>query len=205
MINIETSAPELSDKIAALISKQMPFVTAVTLSGLAFDVRDMETRGLDRYFKIRTNWTKRTLKAIRAEKSDYPKCESIVGVRDPIMALNITGGQRTSDSGKVAAPASNTRKLLNPGRETLPPTKFPNRILSKNTYYGNRPFVLKTRSNNYFVAVRTTKKKNPLEVLYTIKDSVKIEKNWPFVDNAREIVSNNYSEKFKINLEKALR
>lgn len=206
MINIETSAPELSDKIAALISKQMPFVTAVTLSGLAFDVRDMETRGLDRYFKIRTNWTKRTLKAIRAEKSDYPKCESIVGVRDPIMALNITGGQRTSDSGSVAAPAGNTRKLLNPGRETLGPTKFPNRVLtSKKTYYGNRPFVLNTRSNKQFVAVRTTNKKNPLEILYTLKESVKIDNNWPFVDNAREIVRNNYSEKFKINLEKALR
>jgi hypothetical protein len=205
MVTIQTNATELIDKLGAIASKQMPFVMAQTLSGLAFDVRDIETAGLDRYFKIRTNWSKRSLKAVRAEKRDYPDQSSIVGIRDKIMALNVTGGSRTSDSGTVAAPGSETRKLLNPGKETLNAPRFPNRVLSsKKTFYGNRPFLLQTKSNKKFVAVRTSKERKPLEILYTLKDNVQIDQNWPFVDNAREIVRSNYAEKFSKNLSKAL-
>lgn len=205
MITIQTSAPELTDKISALISKQMPFVTALTLTGLAFDVRDEETKGLERYFKIRTNWTKKTLKVIKAKKNDYPEAFSIVGVRDKIMALNITGGTRENESGLLAVPDNESRKLLNPGIETLGPPKFPKRIInSKKTYYGNRPFYLKTKNNQEFIAVRTTKKRTPLDFIYKFKQRVKIDEKWPFIENARKIVKENYSEKFKRNLERAL-
>jgi hypothetical protein len=205
MVTIQTNATELIDKLAAIASKQMPFVMAQTLSGLAWDVRDGETSELDRYFKTRTTWTKKSLKVIRAEKRDYPDQSAIVGVRDEILALNITGGQRTSDSGTVAAPGSDTRKLLNPGKETLNAPRFPNKVInSKKTYYGNRPFFLQGKGNKNFIAVRITTKRKPLEILYTLKKSVQVDQNWPFVDNAREIVRSNYAEKFSKNLSKAL-
>lgn len=225
IVNVETNAEELSQKLSAIISNQMPYVMAKTLTALAFDVRDIESRGLDRYFEIRTAWTRKSLKVVRAEKNDYPNSEAIVGVRDKVLAKNITGGER---EGSSAIPGFNTRSLLNPGLKTLGPRFFPGRLIQTGdktekgtrrkasskfksaTKYGNAPFMFTSKrgssAGEKVIAVRRSKKRLPIDILYVLTNKQpKLDKSWPFVENAQSIVNKNYAAKFTKNLTEALR
>lgn len=214
-INVNSNAQDLADKLTAIAGNQMAFVMSKTLTGLANDVRTEETKGLERYFEVRTRWTKRSIKTIRAEKRDYPNSFSIVGVRDKILAKNITGGVR-DDSGAV--PGNKARSILNPGKKTLGPKYFPGRIVkntrrrkSKNGSDAKpKPFKFKSTkgktAGKEVIAIRRSKKRLPLDLLYVLgNDDINIRKTWPFVDNAKRIVNKNYAKKFRRNLSQALR
>lgn len=203
-IDIETNSADLIDKITSLVSKQLPFVTAKTLTGLAYDVRDEESKKIDQLFDVKTRWTNRSIKAVRAEKSHYPRSFSVVGIRDKVLAKNITGGTLDSSGGAFGVPGKETRDILNPGKRTLGPPRFPGRILKKKVF-GNKPFIIKTRAGKEAIAVRETKRRKPIQILYTFKKSIKFQKRWSFLENAKRIVQQNYAKKFNRNLTLALR
>lgn len=203
-IKIDTNAAALSDRLAAIASGQMPFVMAQTLTQMAQMARKAQKDRLGEYFKQRTNWSKTGLKVIRAEKKDFPNPFAIVGVRDKIMALNITGGDRGSTgSGSVAVPNQESRKFLNSSNETLGPPRFPGRIV-KRKFNQNKPFIIDNGSKSRMV-IRTSNERYPLLTLYIFKDKVRIDKNWPLVENVNRQLSSIYSETFSENLKKALK
>jgi len=218
-IKITTNADSLVSMFNGLITKQLPFAMAKTLTGLAFDVRDEETAKLDRYFKVRTKWTKKTLKAIAARKGDFPHQFSIIGVRDKIMALNVTGGEREGG----ALPGAKARDILNPGSKTLGPAYFPGKLIQvgDTTDKGKRgkrikgagkrkAFVFKSTKGATagldVIGVRRTDKRTPIDILYIFnKNPIHVKQHWPLVDNTRKIVSRNYADKLRKNIDYALR
>lgn len=204
MIRITTNAAELSDQLSAVISKQLAFVTAKSLTDIAHEVRKEETDKLPQYFNIRTNWSKRTLKVIRAEKRDFPNAYAILGVRDKVMALNVTGGQRKPESGgSMGVPNEESRSFLNPSNKTLGPAKRAGRIANKK-FGGNKPFIISKPGKERMV-IRTGKKQYPLLTLYEFKRDVKINETWPLINNTSSIVKSIYAKRFSENLNKALR
>lgn len=204
MISITTNAADVSDKLSAFISNQLAFITAKTLTDVAHEVRKEETAKLGQYFKIRTSWSKRTLKVVRAEKRDFPNAYSILGVRDKVMALNVTGGQRKPESGgSMGVPNEKSRSFLNPANKTLGPARRAGRIANKK-YGGNKPFIISKNGKERMV-IRTTKKQYPILTLYKFKDTVKIDENWPLISNTSILVKSIYAKRFRDNLNKALR
>lgn len=206
-VRIEENSVDVINRLSAMSTNQLPFVMAKTLTGLAFDVRDIETQGLKRYFKQRTKWTNRSIKVVRAEKRDYPDQSAIVGVRDKVLALNITGGTKEGPQG---IPGPDARKVLNPAKETLGPPRFPGRVIGKKVKkFGNKAFVFTSKKGRTVgktvVAVRRTKQRTPIDTLYTLTDKVQLKKKWPMVENARKIVKERYSDKLRRNLISALR
>lgn len=206
-IRVRDNSRQLIDKLAAFASGQLPFAMAQTLSQVAYEVRDQEKNNLDRYFKLRTRWSRNSIKVVRAEKKDFPAQKAIVGIRDKVLALNITGGTRKNESGgNVAIPSASGRSVLNPGKETLGPARFPGKVIrQRRKYGGSRPFLMKSKSGDEVVAIRTGQKRTPLTVLYRFKKSANVKKKWPFVRNAQIIVRREYKKKLSYNISKAIK
>lgn len=214
---VTTNAIEARHFFESLERNQLPFAISRAINRLAWDVRDQEQGNLDQYFEIRTNWLKKrgAMPVVPSKKNQHPDIFAILGVKDDVAALAITGGQRT---GAMAVPFSDAggdvsaRSILNPGKETLPPTKWPNRIVKKATTTKRRgrglapkPFYMKTNAGRTVVALRSSVSRYPLKFLYGFKDVVDVPKSWPLVENTQAFVGSHYAPYLSDELKKAVR
>lgn len=226
-IKVTSNVNDLLLKLGAFATKQLPFVLAKTFTGLAYDVRDATKKSLPQHFKIRTPWTNNSIKVVPATKQQYPHTVAIVGVRDKILAKNITGGQRDGNS---AVPGARAREILNPTNKTLGPRFFPGKILQSinpgdatdkgkrtmvrrklqsRSKYKNKPFVFTSTkgpsAGEQVIAVRRSVKRLPIDILYVLGNRpVQIKERWPFVDIARAVVKQNYSYQLAKNMDQAM-
>lgn len=220
-IKIETNAIQAKHFFDSLERSQLPFAISRAINRLAWDVRDWEQKNLDRYFDLRTTWLtkKGAMPVIRSDKRQHPDIHAIIGVKDEVAAMAITGGVRRSTGGDMAVPFSDAgggrsaRSIINPGRETLPKSKWPSKIVKaarKTTRRSGRalkpkPFYLKSRTGRTFVALRTGVSNLPLRLLYEFKPSVTVPKSWPFVRNASAVVAAKYDDYLEQELKKAVK
>lgn len=202
---ITTNAAEARHWFDMLSRDQLPFATSSAINKLAWDIRDAELSSMENYFEIRTSWlTKRgALPVIRSDKRQFPDIHAILGVKDDVAAMSITGGVRKASSGQMAVPFSNagdgnsSRSILNPGKETLPKSKWPSTIVKAKSKKKRRksakpmPFYIKSGTRS-FVALRSSSSHGALKFLYEFKDRVNIKKTWPLVHNAEQFISDNY-------------
>lgn len=215
--NITTNAIEARHFFDSLERSHLPFAISKGINRLAWDIRDQEQARLDKYFDLRTNWlTKRgAMPVIPSRKAQHPNTFAILGVKDEVAAMAITGGEKEGNG--MAVPFSDSgddlsaRAILNPGKETLGPTKWPGRIVKKKKTTKRRgrglepkPFYLKSRGRT-FVALRTSVSAYPLQFLYSFQDKVDVPKSWPLVENAQAFVSDNYGPYLAQELDKAVR
>ena len=157
---------------------------------------------------------------IWSNKRQAPDIHAILGVKDEVAALAAIGGDRKGEGGLMAVPFSNSgegksaRSLLNPGRETLPRSKWPSKIVKKSKPAASsrrrrgvkpKPFYMKSKTGREFVALRPTASRLPLLFLYEFKRSVEVKKIWPLVDNVGDWVGNNYDKILEENLDKAVK
>lgn len=208
-IKLTTNAIDAAYYFNSVARKQIPFAVSRAINRIAYDARDDEQSLLGNYFDIRTSWLfkKGAMPVVPSRKSQWPNIHAILAVKDPVAALNATGGIRKSEAGgKIAVPMSkagqggSTRQILNPGAETLGPKFFPSRILrpgrtyskGRRTYAGkNKPFVMTSKGRQYIVR-REDKERKPLTFLYAFKTGVDVNKNWPLIDNVELHVQRYY-------------
>lgn len=219
---IETNAIDAKHFLDRLARDQLPFAMSRTVNRLAYDIKDIEQGRLDDYFDIRTNWlTKRgAMPVIPSRKTQYPNIYSVLGVKDEIAALAVTGGERPKSMGEMAVPFSDSgdglsaRSILNPGRETLTKKTWPSRIVKKNSRKATKrrgrarkakPFYLETSGGKRFVAVRKEGKRYPLRILYGFKSDVTIPQSWPLIENAQGYVLKKYDVFLTEEITKAIR
>lgn len=222
MIEIKTDAKELRRFLSQAVRKQIPFATSRAINGIAYDAKDREQAKLGQYFKIRTKWlTKRgAMPVVRSDKKQYPDIHAILGVKDEVAALNITGGKRQSAQSSMAVPLSSdipglgktTRQTLNPGAETLTKKTWPSKIVKKpaktrRNRKGKKPtpFFLQSGAGKGGVFIRKGDGTRDIKALYLFKSSVTIRKTWPLVSNVRAFVAGAYTKRFNKELENALR
>lgn len=221
-MSINTNAIEARHFWDSLSRDQLPFGISRAINGLTFDIRDRELEKTGRYFDIRTRrmQSKYAMPAIPSHKKQFPNIHGVIGVRDEVAALNITGGvRRPEGSDDMAVPFSDAgnslsaRSILNPGRETLPKSKWPSNIVKANkraaTRRGGRalkpkPFYLKAKSGRRFVALRSSVSRLPLTFLYEFKKMAVINPTWPLVLNAERYVSAHYDDYLTRALDRAV-
>jgi len=222
-MNISTNAIEARHFWDSLSRDQLPFGISRAINGLTFDIRDRELEKTDRYFEIRTRrmQSKYAMPAIPSHKKQFPNIHGVIGVRDEVAALNVTGGvRRPAGSDDMAVPFSDAgnsisaRSILNPGRETLPKSKWPSNIVKANKRTAQRrrggralkpkPFYLKAKSGRRFVALRSSASSLPLTFLYEFKKQAYVKATWPLVPNAEAYVSANYDDYLTRALDRAV-
>lgn len=210
-VNIKTNAAEARYFWERAYRDQLPFALSRAVNALAFDIRDREIARTHLYFDVRTRrmQSKFAMPVQMSHKKQYPNVFSVVSVRDEVAALNVTGGvRRPTGADDMAVPLSDTgdgtsaREILNPGRETLPKSKWPSNIVKANKATRRRrsgrklkpkPFYLKTKTGRRFVALRTGVSHLPLKFVYEFKKTVIVNKTWPLVENAQLFVGANYT------------
>lgn len=219
---ITTNAIEARHYFDSLARSQLPFAISKAVNRLAWDVRDEEQGDLGKYFDLRTNWLtgKAAMPVVAAKKKMYPETYAILGIKNDIAALAIEGGERSRGGAMMGVPLSNTggdataRAILNPGKETLPPAKWPGRIVkepkaNKRTKRKSgkkpAPFYMKSKSGRTFVALRSTAARFPITYLYSFADRVDIPKSWPLIENVTYFVGQKYGTYLSDELDKAIR
>lgn len=215
--SIKTNAIDAKHFFDSLERSQLPFAISKAINRLAWDIRDQEQGKLDQYFDLRTSWLKKrgAMPVVLSRKSQHPDIFAILGVKDEVAALAITGGEKRGSG--MAVPFSDAggdisaRSILNPGKETLGPTKWPNRIVKERKTTKRRgrgltpkPFYMKAGGRTV-VALRSSAARYPLMFLYGFKDVVDVPKTWPLVENTQAFVGSHYGPYLSQELDKAVR
>jgi len=220
-ITIKTNAMAARHYFDSLSRSQLPFAMSKTVNEIAKLAKGFEQAKMDKYFNIRTPWLKKSaaMPIIWSNKRQDPNIHAILGVKDEVAALAAIGGTRKGEGGIMAVPFSNTgegqsaRSILNPGRETLPRSKWPSKIVKPKRSSASRrrrgvkpkPFYMKSKTGRQFVALRSTASPGALLFLYEFKSSVEVKKTWPLVDNVTDWVRNNYDDILSDNLDQAVK
>ena len=208
-IRIKSNAIEAVDFFNRLRRNQLPYAVSRTINALAEGARNKELSDLPAYFEVRTPWTQKKggMPVIKSNKRQWPHVQAVIGVKSEVMAAAAIGKPR---SGKMAVPISNAgggqsaRQILNPGKQTLPQSKWPSRIVKKKGKRGRggklKAFYINSGTRK-MVAARSG---GVLQFLYVFKGRVNIPKQWPVEANVGVYVSKHYSPLLKINLDKAV-
>ncbi|PHJ92854.1 hypothetical protein VF14_18460 [Nostoc linckia z18] len=216
----------------------MPFATSRAINILAVKARNQEQSKIPDVFDVRTNWLlkKGAMPVEASSKRQWPNVHAVIGVKDKIPALNVTGGDWGGETaGTMGVPLSSngadmgTREKLNPGKRVLRPSLHPKALLDaskvlkpakamrkrktqaslRTVLKYNRPFITNIKAGNnlkgrHVLAVRTTRKRYPLQVLYIFKKKVKIPRQWFLDKNVEKFVRQEFAVIFRRELDRAL-
>ena len=194
MIQIEANVRGVRQSLGGL-EKQARFATAVALTRTAKDAQEEVRRQLPERFTIRTGWLAKGIRVKSARKNDL---EASVRVLDDFMALQETGGDRRSRSGKSLAIPYGARP--NP-RSVTRPSKFPGQLLEKPNHF-IAPF--HDDPQTHAVWRRGGRKGKKLKLMYVFADQVRLEPRFDFMETVREVVEARFQENFNDALREAL-
>lgn len=219
-VRITTNAIGAKYFFDRLAREQLPYAASRAVNRLAYTARDDEQNPalLGQYFRLRGSnpWLTRkgAMPVVASRKTQWPDVHAIIGVRDEVAALSITGGvRRPGLGGEMAVPLSragggrSARQLLNPGTETLGPRFFPSRIVRpapkrKGRPSGRpKPFVMKSAKGTFIVQRGAG---GGLQFLYTLKRRAAVPVHWPLVNNVRLHVRRYYNPFLAKEIEAAL-
>ncbi len=104
-IKVKGNTLEASRFVMELARDQVPFATAAALTELAREARDAQRVAIRERFTVRSKRFASTFRHTPAEKRDWPKTASVVGVLDEWAARHEEGGTVTpSKAGRWAIP-----------------------------------------------------------------------------------------------------
>jgi hypothetical protein len=109
------------------MKSQVPFATALALTTAAGWCRTEVVRKLPEEFIIRNNFTRRGIKTERANKSDWPKCYSVVGSVDEYMVDQAEGGTRTKTKRNKSFPIPYS--IRSSIQDLIPKRQWPSKLL----------------------------------------------------------------------------
>ena len=207
MITVEAKTDQVLKELKRFAGDQLPFAASYAVNKISWDARDQALDKIDNHLTLRTSWMKKkgALPVIKSHKRQWPDIFAVLGVKDAIAAKAVTGGKRPNASGKMAVPLSSgadqsTRQRLNPSRETLGPSRFPNRLTKRRRQGKSKAFFTKIKRGSLagqtVLARRTSKNRTPLEILYVFKSNVEIKRQWPLDDHVEQFVRINYAQYF---------
>ena len=212
---VSSNAQQLNSFLSRVKREQLPFAMSKAVNGMAFEAKEQEQNKLDRYFDMRTGWLRKkgAMPIVRSSKRQFPDVHAILGVKDEVAAKNVTGEDRRATGEQLAVPISDiTRPDIGTPKGTLPPSKFPGRLVKDDK--GSRSksrrrkkpkaFFMTGSGGTEMVAIRKGKDRLPIKPLYVFKSEVDIKEKWPLVDNVNRMVAQDYEQRFNRELEKAM-
>lgn len=199
---------ELSSALQGLSDikrKQIPFATALALTKTAQHAQDAVRRSLPHRFELRNDFVRRGVKIRSASKSSL---EADVRWQAPVaarrgfaqsLARQETGGTKTPAQRWLAIPRPAVEKRR--GRSGIIPKRWrPGQALKRKDV-----FIAKTQTPGV-VAIyrRVTKKRYPIEALYTLTDRIRVRETFQFVPTARAAARQVFAREFGKAFAKAL-
>ena len=171
--------------------KQAPFAAALALTLTAKDGQEDVRASLPSKFKLRNTWTARNICFAPASKTTL---EARVTAPD-YLALQETGGTKTPVSGThIGIP---NRQALGDG--ILRASKRPRGLLEK-----KRVFLLTAESGKRFVAQRTSRKSQPIRILYALERSQNVEPIFGMFETVLATVDHKFAMRFDEALQRAI-
>lgn len=179
---------------------QIPFATAKALTATASAMIPGLRESLTRHLDVRSRglpkaaWNQRG-SVVRAEKRDYPRLQAIVGIRNDerfqgaFLVDHIVGRTRRKDRGRFAIPTS---KIKRGRRGKVAKPRTPRRILERPAGF------LEGTGNEARIALKKGRGRvKRREILYHLRDSVRIKKQWPLGKDAKRLARRIYPGKFE--------
>lgn len=197
-VSIQHDLPTIGIFTSDMVRRQMPFVTMRTLNNLAFDVQNHTVEKVwARAFEQRN----KRFANLTYSRAEAKKTRLVASVFDRFQRANLedhaVGGTKTPRGKHVAIP-SRTLAARRSGKG-VPKSMRPRVAL-------DRPKVFKTSINGVPVIARRKRKTSlPIEVLYTMKTSVKIGRSFPFYSEAQRTIDREIGKHFEREFEKASR
>ncbi|MBF0436927.1 MAG: hypothetical protein HQL77_16360 [Magnetococcales bacterium] len=184
------------NKVMANTEKQILFASALALTNTAMDGRDAVRRELPQRFTIRTGWVAKGIQVRAANKANL---KATVMVLDQFMALQETGGSKTSPFGDSLGIPIGARPT--PTSVTRPGS-FPGAMLKRKGYF---IAPIKKGSNIKGVWRRTGKgRRARMKLMYVFSRQVRIRPRFGFNGTVRKVAEERFPKRFAEALEKAL-
>ncbi len=193
-LKLTPSLPEVEKMLGPEFAKQAKFALAKSLSKTAVDAKKRLQGALSADFTVRSRWTAGSFRTTPATKTTLV---AEVGSTADYMALQATGGPKTSKSGKDVGVPVGARPT--PTARTTP-AKFPSRMLKK-----KKVFVQTTKGGLVGVWQRKGKARYPLMLLWILKKQVDIQPRWDFKGQVERAVQLDWHRHIEAALDAALR
>lgn len=185
-IDIRSNIKSFSKNLDTFARSQVPNATRSTLNNTAKELREhIVKRTFPKAFTVRNKRFPNLL--FRFRKATKDKLRSIVEQKDidgrhfEVVAKSATGGIRKGKGRRIAVPTSNIRLTSKGVRSNRRPRNIINS--GKGFVEGNKIFFQKNRRN--------------LQLLYILKNFVKIKKTFPFERSSNEFVQRNLNRIFQ--------
>lgn len=204
-IDIETDIAGLVLALDDIGKSQIPFAIAQTLNTLAFDGQRIAIQELAESLDIKTKWVTSGIQVNKADKRDYPKAYSEVGIEEKRAFIidHIIGNAQRKAKGasRVAVPRVGQRG----GTGRISKSKRVSTVLNRKGK--NRAFVIKgAGENKAYLVRRKGSARYPLEILYAFKNTVTVRGGaFNFEQPVEQYARRNYSKVFGHQLGKAIR
>lgn len=195
-VRVDHQLYEYAKAMDSLAARQMPFVTARTLTLTARDARDAVRDGLPQRFTIRSNWVRKGIQFRGATKA-IPV--AVVGSRDWFMASQEKGGvRRARHSQHLARPVAIRKSKA----ARITKGKRPRALLNnKGQAGGKRRFFVTTlrkgrNAGKKAVLRRTGRDRFPVQVLYVMEKRQRIVPRFGFHKTVMLTVRRRLSKNF---------
>ena len=184
-IDIKSNIKSFSRNLDSFAKRQVPNATRSTLNETAFQLKShIVKQTFPKSFTVRNRRFPNLL--FKVKKASRDKLESAVfqkpidGRTFDVITKSATGGVKTARGGRVAVPSSNVR-LTSKG---IRANRRPRQILNnpKGFLKENKIFLEKSRGK--------------LQLLYFLKEFVKIRKTFPFEESSKSFVDKNLRKIF---------
>jgi hypothetical protein len=170
------------------------FARVVTLTRTATEIRKDVIMKITREFNLRNKFTTTSKQGgINITPATKQKEQAEVFSNSWYVPEHDKGAEREPIKGWIAVPGDDFSVTgVDPKKKVIPkrlryPNIFDQKIKSREN---RRPFLIKGKGGTPLVAVRRTKKRNPLDILYVLKRRVRLKQ----VDIFRKVVDESYKE-----------
>ena len=178
------------------LEKQLRFASAQALTRTAQDAQEEVKRQLPERFTIRTGWL---AKGVRIRPASRNNLKASVLVKDAFMALQETGGDKTSPFGDALGVPVGARPT--PTSVTRP-SKFPGALLAKKGFF-IAPIVHGSRTMG--VWKRTGKGRGErMTLMYVFERKVRLKPRFGFHETVRKVAVERFPHRFTEALRQAL-
>lgn len=184
-INVKNNIKSFTKGLNSFQKKQVPNATKSALNDMAFKLKDhVVNKMFPASFNVRNRRFPKLLFKFKKATTQMLKSEvfqkAIDGRVFDVISKSATGGVKRASGGRVAVPTSNVRMTAKGVRSNRRPRNVINS--GKGFIKGNKIFRQKTK--------KTT------ELLYILKDFVRIRKTFPFNEESKRYVDKNLKKIF---------
>lgn len=204
MIYIDVNVPDAIHSLERVVRKQVPFATALALTWTAADAQEAVRDDLPEHFTIRNTWVSKGIRIEPARKADWPNMSARIYSRDDFMARQEFGGLKVPRGHSLAIPTKEMLARAGGKRGIIRKKSRPKALLRDRAGAHRRTFIATMGDGTRGIVRRRSKKRLPIDLLYTLVPSARVKPRWDFEPTVREQVQRHFERHFGRALARAI-